>query len=63
VTEPLQPIDPRRPPGVDALARAAPLTPVEREAERRRREQAREKRRRRPPDPPPPSDGHVDLRA
>ena len=63
MTEPLHPIDVRRPRVVDALARTAPLAPVERQAERERREQAREKRRRRPPEPPPEGDGHVDLRA
>jgi hypothetical protein len=63
VTEPLHPIDPRRPRVVDALTRTAPLTPVERDAERERREQEREKRRRRDPQPPPAGDGHVDLRA
>jgi hypothetical protein len=66
VTEPLHPIDVRLARKVDAIARPARLTPVERELERERREQAR-KRRREPPPPAsekePAGDGHVDLRA
>jgi hypothetical protein len=63
VTEPLHPIEPRRPSGLDGLTPVVRLTPVERDLQRSKREQERKKRRRQAYKPPVDGDGHVDLRA
>jgi hypothetical protein len=66
VTEPIQPVGPRRPTiaPVDAMEPLV-LTPADREEERKRREQARERRPRREAGAPlrqPPSGGRLDVR-